>query len=476
MKKILFIAVLLFATVTIAYSKIKLPEIIGNNMVLQQETSVRVWGWGGANSIIKVSTSWNTEKYTTKTNEDNSWEVWIKTPKAGYTRHSLIIEERTRQTAEFDTLSNILIGEVWFCSGQSNMQMPLNGFQNQPVTGANRYILEAQDYQYIRMATIPNTKALEPQKEVRGQWKESTSENAQWFGAVAYLYALNLHKALKVPIGIINCSWGGSRLEGWLPEWKLRDYPDIDIREASDENFKEWLKPMIMYNGMLKPLQKYTIKGFLWYQGESNVGKHKTYAARMADMVSIWRQEWGLGELPFYFVEIAPYNYGKGDQAAYLREAQALAQNQIQGSVMVSTGDLLEEYEKNCIHPSNKSSVAERLAMVSLSNTYGFKGIRSRSPEIDKIELKENKAILFFKNAEDGFTPFENIEGFEVAGSDKIFYPALAYADMQTKNICISSSNVKIIEAVRFCFHNLNVVKLHNTRGLPVLSFRSDNW
>lgn len=232
-----------------------------------------------------------------------------------------------------------------------------------------------------------------------------------------------------------------------------------------------------MYNGMLKPLQRYTIKGFLWYQGESNVNSWQSYSQRLAEMVALWREEWGLGELPFYFVEIAPYNkYGMSDQGAFLREQQALAQHIIPSSSMVATGDLIKPYEHNCIHPSNKATVAERLAQTALAATYGIAGIWYKSPEYDKIELKGDEAVLYFKYAPDGFTPFENIEGFEVSGDDMVFYPAKAYASMKDKNIYVSSDKVKQIAAVRFCFHNLDTVKLYNTRGLPVIPFRTDKW
>ena len=481
MKKVFFISLALLLISSLSYSKIRLPEIVGDNMVLQQSTKVRIWGWSGPNSAICITTSWNNKKYSTVSKTDSTWEITVSTTKADCMEKSLVISEYTSfnkaKVSDQKKISGILFGEVWFCSGQSNMQMPLKGFNNQPIENANRYILEAGEYPYVRVATIKNVKALTPQKEVPGKWMISNSENAPWFGGVAYIYAINLYKALKVPVGIINCSWGGSRVEGWLPEWKLSEYPDVDVKDAERADYKEYLRPMIMYNGMLKPLEKYTIKGFLWYQGESNVSSYKTYAQRLNDMVSLWREEWGLGNIPFYFVEIAPYNYKEGvDFGAYLREQQAMAQKIIPNSVMVSTGDILKPYENNCIHPSNKTIVAERLTLVALSDTYGFKGICFRSPEFDKIELKENESVLFFNNAEEGLTPFENIDGFEAAGVDKVFYPVKARADMRNKSICISSDKIDNIVAIRFCFHNLDTVKIHNTRGFPVIPFRTDNW
>lgn len=468
-----FLCLALIYISQIASAKIRLPEIVGDGMVLQQSTKARIWGWSDPGSVVEVKVSWGEKKYSVKALADSTWEVALETPAADLREHEIEISSGREKLL----IGRVLIGEVWFCSGQSNMQMPLNGFQNQPVENANRYILESGLYKYVRVATIPNVKALIPQKEVAGKWKVSTPGNAPWFGAVSYLYGIQLFRVLNVPIGIINCSWGGSRVEGWLPEWKLKKYPDVSPDEAVDPKVKEYLRPMIMYNGMLKPLQRYTIKGFLWYQGESNVNSWQSYSQRLAEMVALWREEWGLGELPFYFVEIAPYNkYGTSDQGAFLREQQALAQHIIPSSSMVATGDLVKPFEHNCIHPSNKATVAERLAQTALAATYGIAGIWYKSPEYDKIELKGDEAVLYFKYAPDGFTPFENIEGFEVSGDDMVFYPAKAYASMKDKNIYVSSDKVKQIAAVRFCFHNLDTVKLYNTRGLPVIPFRTDKW
>ena len=472
MKRLLFCLVFLASFTVTVFAKVKLPEIVGDNMVLQQNTKVKIWGEAAPNQKVSIRTTWDATIYSGKSDAKGTWLIQISTPKAGYKKQQITISD-----GEITTLKNILIGEVWFCSGQSNMQMPLNGFWNCPIEGANETIATSGQYKNIRMATIPNISKLEPQSSCPGQWKESNPENAAQFGATAYHFAMMLNKSLDVPVGIINCSWGGSTVEGWLKKEILQTYPDVDLSLAGSDKIHPMLQPMIMYNGMLKPLVNYTIKGFLWYQGESNVGRHQTYADRLATMVKLWREEWGQGELPFYFVEIAPFEYGEGDAAAFLREAQYKAQKLIPNSGMISTNDLVADYERKNIHPKNKKQVGERLCYMALANTYGFKNsIWSNGPEYKSLEIKDGKAFVSFDFAQEGFSRENGINGFEIAGADKVFYPATAVADLGNRIIVVSSEMVKEPMAVRYCFRNFLIGNLYNHRELPVVPFRSDNW
>lgn len=283
------------------WGKVTLPDILSDNMVLQQQTEACLWGKANANAEITIRPSWGYEVYTVKADADGKWKARIKTPVASYQPYSIAISD-----GEEKVLNNVLIGEVWFCSGQSNMEMPLRGFWNCPIEGANEVIATASEWKGIRVATIEKNGQLQPVDNCRGSWKVSNPENAPAFSATAFHFARMVNRVLDIPVGIINCSWGGTTVEGWLPREIVSQYPDIDLkRDIRKEDGHDWwhyLSPVLMYNGMLKPLQNYTIKGFLWYQGESNVGKHKTYAERLKTMVSLWRKEWGLGELPFYFV------------------------------------------------------------------------------------------------------------------------------------------------------------------------------
>ena len=307
--------------------------------------------------------------------------------------------------------------------------MPLNGFWNCPIEGANETIATASQWKGIRMATIEKNGQLEPVETCPGKWKVSNPENAPAFSATAFNFAMMMNRVLDIPIGIINCSWGGSTVEGWLPASIVKNYSDIDlkrdIRKEEPHDWWHYMSPTIMYNGMLKPLQNYTIKGFLWYQGESNVG-HPDYAERLKTMVDLWRSEWGLGELPFYFVEIAPFGSYEG------------------------TG-------------------------LALSKTYGVKGIAATGPSYKSMEVKDGSVILSFNNAEDGFSRLSDMQGFEVAGSDKVFYPAKAevYNNLQIKVTC---DKVAAPVAVRYCFRDFQPGNVAGMRELPLFPFRTDNW
>jgi sialate O-acetylesterase len=463
---------MLFALFTIgANAKVKLPEIVGDNMVLQQNTKVKLWGDAAPNKPVTVKASWSNENFRTQSDKDGKWLLWITTPAGSYENREISISD-----GEKVTLKNILIGEVWFCSGQSNMEMPLNGFWNCPIQGANEAIATASQNKGIRFATISKVQEFTPQSSVQGKWQICNPENAAWFSATAYHFATSLNRALDVPVGIINCSWGGSKVESWTNREILETYKDVDLSKEAINKTDGWLRPLVMYNGMLKPLTNYTIKGFLWYQGESNVGKHDTYAQRLANMVELWRKDWGLGNLPFYYVEIAPYQYGEGNWGAFLREAQYKAQFLISNSGMISTNDLVEEYEASNIHPKNKTSVGKRLSYMALNRTYGYKTVECNGPEYKSMEVKDGKAYLSFNYTQDGFSREKGINGFEIAGADKIFHPATAVADLNKKTIVVSCEEVQEPVAVRYCFRNFLIGNIYNNRELPMVPFRTDNY
>ena len=226
---------------------------------------------------------------------------------------------------------------------------------------------------------------------------------------------------------------------------------------------------------MIHPLINYTVKGFIWYQGESNVGKHDVYAQRLANMVNLWRSDWNLGVLPFYYVEIAPFNYGER-QAQYLREAQFKAQELIPHSGMISTNDLVETYEATNIHPKNKTDVGKRLGYMALNDTYDFKNIMARGPEYKSMEVKDGKVVLSFNNVDNGFGGNDGLIGFEIAGNDKVFHPANAIIDYSNQTVVVSSENITNPIAVRYCFKNFQVGNLYNTRELPAVPFRTDEF
>lgn len=456
-------------------SALELPEVIGDNMVLQQKSKALLWGWTQSYGEVEITTSWDNARYKVQARHDGRWEVRVNTPAASFTPHEITFKENHSEVRA----RNVLVGEVWFCSGQSNMEMPLNGFWTQPIADSNREIAFSGRYRgKIRMATVPKVGASDPAQTVGGKWKECVPENAIWFSAVGYHFAKALTEILDVPVGIINCSWGGSHVEGWLPKEELEQYADIDLSQAGDKHVREWDQPMIMYNGMLNPLIGYTVKGFLWNQGESNVNHHDTYAARLARMVEIWREKWGIGEAPFYMVEIPPYSYGdpRGTNAALLRESQHRAAKLIPNSGIVCTSDLVLPHEVEDIHASTKQPIGERLAFMAAVKNYGIGGVACDSPTFRSMEVDGNTAILHFDNAPDGFTPNRNLPGFECAGADRVFHPAEAEEVYETRDIRVTCKAVKKIVAVRYCFHNWEIGGVHSLRWLPLVPFRTDDW
>ncbi len=473
MKHITIFIALFFLFIGIVEAKITLPDIISDNMVLQQNTNVKLWGKSEAKSMVKIRLSWQKQEITTQTDNNGKWLVSVSTPMATFSPQTIIFSDKDSKIE----ITNILIGEVWLVSGQSNMEMPLNGFWNNPILNGNETILKSATHKGVRFATVPKTAAYEPQETCTGKWKTSNPEDAQWFSATAYHFATTVSEALNIPIGIVSASWGGSRVESWLNKAILETYPDIDITIKGIEAETEWKRPLVMYNAMIYPLTNYTIAGFLWYQGESNVGRHKDYAQRLADMVQLWRKNWNLGELPFYFVELAPYMYNNSKDeidGALLREAQYNAQKLIPNSAMVSTNDLVEEYEAMNIHPKNKTDIGKRLAYHALTQTYNLKGIEARGPEYRSMTINGNKITLTFDHARDGFNRLEGLLGFEIAGEDKVFYPAIAKVNEREKTITVHNDQVQKPVAVRYCFKNFQIGNVTNTRELPLVPFRTD--
>lgn len=464
-------------TALISHAEIALPDIISNNMVLQQQSDARLWGWSSPGAVITVIPGWDGRTYTVKADRNGRWDVAVATTDAGYTPHTLSISGDGSDIK----LENILIGEVWFCSGQSNMEMPLNGFWCQPVENAGRAIAYAGRYPGVRVATVERKGEYEPQTAAAGKWKESKPENAGDFSATAYFFARSLNDILGVPVGVINCSLGGSRVEGWMPKWKLDTYPDCDVakeKATPDSVLHLWERINIMYNAMLHPIAGYTVKGFLWNQGEANVGAHADYPQRLADMVKIWRDEWNQGELPFYFVEIPAWSYGNpdGSIAALLRESQHKAAAMIPSSGCISTTDLIYPHEINDIHGSKKEEIGERLAFMAAAKTYGLTGVPCDYPRYKSVELQGKRAVIHLDNVVNGLTPNAELEGFEVAGEDRVFHPAKAKELWYCHAIEVTSDDVDDIKAVRYCFKNFSIGGIHNHVGLPLVPFCTDNW
>ena len=466
-----FSLLLLFiCTLFISHGKVVLPDVLSDNMVLQQNAYIKLSGISKPNKLVRIRASWNKKEYKYHTKKDGSFKVSIKTPAGGFKKHTLTFDD-----GQIVCLRNILIGEVWFCSGQSNMEMTFKGFNNQPIEGAAQAINEANSENGIRMLRVKRNAQDQPVKIAEGKWQLSTTQNVPNFSATAYFFALHLRQKLNIPIGIINSSYGGSSVEGWMSRESVEKYTDLDLKQDIPDN-ETWRKPVVFYNGMLKPYTDYAIKGFLWYQGEANIDRYASYANKLRDMVTLWRNDWKLGKLPFYIVEIAPYLYDDPVDAAKLREAQFNASKLIENSGIICTNDLVHPEESTIVHPSQKRPIGERLANYALFNTYGFDTLCVKSPHFDKMEIINNEAIVYLSDCANGIESSADFTGFEIAGSDSIFHPAKAILTGFNRTFVLQSMEVPTPVAVRFCFKNYAVGNVRNSCGLPLFGFRTDNW
>jgi len=448
------------------FAEIKLPAIFCDNMVLQQQTDALIWGEAAKNSKVRIKTSWNGKNYTAHTSNDGTWKLKVSTPKAGGPFEITLSDGKALK------LKNVLIGEVWVCSGQSNMVMPMKGYKNQPVLGSSDAIALSSNPN-IRLFTVKKTASLNPLNDFIGTWKICEPENVSEFSAIAYYFGLMLQKALNVPVGLINTSWGGTRIEPWISESGIKNFDWVKLPEKKPVEKLSSQTPTVLFNAMINPIVGYGIKGAIWYQGESNHDEPNEYQKLMPGLIENWRSVWGIGEFPFYYVQIAPYNYGQeGHNSAYLREAQLKASTAIPNIGMACIIDI---GEKDCIHPAHKETASKRLALLALAQTYGIKGIVSQSPVLKEMKVAEGVVKLTFDNAPDGLTSFgKELSCFEVAGANKRFFPAKAI--IIGTGITLISPSVSEPIAVRYAFKDYVVGDLFSTEGLPVSSFRTDDW
>ncbi|MBP3755979.1 MAG: 9-O-acetylesterase [Prevotella sp.] len=474
---------LLALVTTGVQAKVRLPHILCDNMVIQQNTEARLWGWAKAGKTVRVKVSWSDADYSAKAAKDGRWMVRVKTPAASYTPLQITFDD-----GEPLTLRNVLAGEVWVCAGQSNMEMPVKGFGNCPVDGYNDEVINARQYRGIHFVKIPSIMRMQPQDDAQCEWKEVNAQTVGDASATGYFFAQAVNRALDVPVGLIMANKGGSRVESWLTKENLEKYTQEPTDSMGIVNFKpqwDYHRAMLWGNGTFNPILNYTVKGILYYQGCSNVGDPgNQYSERMKLLVDQWRTQFGLGEIPFYFVEIAPYWYDdvKGDWGARLREQQYRASQIIPNSGLVCTNDLVYPYESKQIHPAQKRQVGQRLAFLALNKTYGMSQLGCMSPSLKDMKIVGDTVHIHLDNTLGAISRFEDIEGFEVAGADRVFHPAKAehfwrpgggYWD---ETISITSPEVKQPVAVRYCFRNFQVGNLKNAAGLPLFPFRTDEW
>lgn len=446
-------------------AEVKLPAVFGDHMVLQQQTDAAIWGTASPSKNVSVKTSWDGKSYSTRADNNGNWKLKVKTPAAGGP-YSIVISDGKEVK-----LNDVLIGEVWICSGQSNMEMPVKGFRNQPVIGSNKTIATSAN-RSIRLITVTKNTSLSPLDNFEGKWMECVPENVANFSATAYYFGRMLQEALDVPVGLINSSWGGTRIEPWMSENGIRKFDFVPVPDKNQTGKLSPQTPTVLYNAMIKPMVGFALRGGIWYQGESNRNEYKQYEKLMPGLIQNWREEWGIGDFSFYYMQIAPYVYGNGANSALLREAQLKASTAIPNIGMAC---LMDVGEATCIHPANKELGGERLAYLALANTYGKKGFEYSGPVLKEMTIEGSIVKLSFNHANTGLTTYgKELTNFKVAGENKRFYPATA--TLTGTGISLVSPMVDKPVAVRYAFDDFVVGELFNTDGFPASSFRTDDW
>ena len=468
---------------------VRLPHIFSDNMVLQQDKEIPVWGW--AEPAEQIVIQFNNSKVKTKADSDGKWLTRLPPQKAGgpYT-----MTVKGKNTV---TINDVLIGEVWLCSGQSNMEWTIAGALN-----PQKEIAEA-NYPLIRQFDIPNKTSGRPRPDVDAAWVACSPQTAGSFTAVGYFFARHIQKELNVPIGLINSSWGGSRIEPWTPlegfmhvestnniSERIKQ-ANIDYRQAVEKNIdliQSWIiaaekalaegkdlpldpefpkhpldsysEPTGMYNAMIHPVIPFAIRGALWYQGESNLDDGPLYLDKMKAIINGWRMLWGEGNFPFYYVQLAPFTYG-GDKQRLPRiwETQTAALS-IPNTGMAVTVDLVDNIKD--IHPKNKQDVGKRLALWALVKTYGKSGVVYSGPLYKSVKIDDGKIRVSFDFVGSGLISRDGkpLSDFEIAGSDKNFVPATA--QIEDEAVVVSSEIIKEPVAVRFGWNEEAVPNLSN--------------
>lgn len=496
----------LLALLPAAGAELRLPAVIGENMVLQRGKALPIWGWAQPGEAVTVTLG--AQKLIALAGRSGRWQVTLAPMRASAQPLTLRITGDRSETPQ--VLKNVLVGEVWLCSGQSNMAWSVLASRDgrQEAAGAR--------HPGIRLLSVARAPAGQPQERTSAAWQACTPRVAGRFSAVAYYFGRALHRRLGVPIGLIDSSWGGTRIEPWTPLAGLVAVPELEglarqaLRAEADfqrqvlhrlDRIAAWVaaarearaagkaapaaplmpehrlashrQPTGLYNGMVHPLVPFAIRGAIWYQGESNLRDGMAYLPKMKGLILGWRKVWGQGAFPFYYVQLAPYRYrARADLLPRIWEAQTAALA-LPGTGMVVTTDVGNPRD---IHPRNKQAVGGRLALWALARTYGQAGVVHSGPRYVRMTVEQGKVRLHFEHVGGGLESRDGkpLDWFSVAGADRKFHPARAVIVGET--IVVSSPRVPTPVAVRFGWHQLASPNLRNKAGLPAAPFRTDRW
>lgn len=458
-KLIVFLAATALNT-GMSLAQLQMPAVFTDGMVLQQNSKVQIWGWGAASETVTVTPEWKGgEAVKAKVDCNGKWSTEISTAQAGgpYT----INITNGHQTI---TLSDVMLGEVWLCSGQSNMEWSVNnGILNGDKEASNA------ECPTLRIFHMPKQGADNPQDDCRTKWEKSTPESMRKTSATAYFFGRMLTEKLNVPVGIMVAAWGGTPAEVWTPAEEVNNDSVLSKCRLSPAIW--WpIKPGVLYNQMIHPMIPYEIAGCIWYQGESNHENASSYERLMTKLVNSWRKDFGK-DFPFYYVQIAPHTYNsKNNTPAQLREQQMLMAEHVDNCAMINISDLVENVKD--IHPRNKRAIGERLARLALDRTYGKFAGAYESPKLKEAVRNGRKITLRFDGNYDKLaTASKEITGFEIIGADGKQIPAKV--KIKGREIIISTGKVQAPLQILYCFDDATIGSLRTDKGLPVLPFRT---
>ncbi len=456
-----------------AYAQIELPALIGDNMVLQQNALVKLWGKSSSDKKIKIHPSWTQEVFSVKPSAEGDWEVLVPTTQAGGPY------EITFEQEEKITVSNVLLGEVWICSGQSNMEMPLKGFRGQPIDESYQTIANANEQTPIRLFTVKRACSKTETDSLHSQWDTNTPLSASEFSATGYFFALQLYQTLRIPIGVIHTSWSASKIEAWMkPATLQKSFPQTNLDHLKPESAAQIPTPNVkggaLYNAMIYPLRNYVIQGVVWYQGESNSAQPALYKELSKAWAADWRDTFKNPTLPFYITEIAPYKSSDKEKTNLprFRDAQREIVAADAHMAMAYTADLGSEH---FIHPPQKKEVGQRLAYCALAKTYDIAGIAYESPTVKGWIKDGDTYIIEMTGSVNGLTPEnEAICGFEFLTEDDQLIEGKAKIINGSSKVAVwCDSTIHPIE-IRYAYKNYGKGNLKNGAALPAPGFKID--
>jgi sialate O-acetylesterase len=496
---------------SLSLAELRLPSFFSDHMVFQRDAPIPVWGWADPGTSLTVQLGPDPAKAVTVTaSPQGRWHADLPASPAQAEGTTLTVSSPTHTI----TLEDVLVGEVWLCSGQSNMEWPVSA------SGNPAEEIAAADFPKIRHMKVAHLTAATPQDDVASTWQICSPATAANFTAVGYAMARELHRELGVPIGLLNVSWGGTRIEPWTPVEGFAMIPELaeihaqiqrtlpsnelyqNALQTHIDDLTRWTEqaraalanrdyapaspafpqallpltantsPTTIFNAMLHPIVGFGMRGAVWYQGESNRDDGMQYLDKKKALVSAWRELWGIGDFPFFFVQIAPFQYGEEEPAALARfwEAQS-ACRKIPNTGMVVTNDIADLRD---IHPKNKQEVGRRLALLALKHTYGQTDLVASGPTFQELTVDGDTLRLKFDNVADGLRSRDGapLSHFELAGEDATFVPATATIE-GTDTVVLSAEGVKNPAAMRFAWHKLAEPNLANGAGLPASAFRA---